>query len=430
MKKYGKYKSTGIDWIGEIPNHWNVKPIKYLLKKGRDGIRIGPFGSALKSTYLKASGLKVYGQENIINDNFNLGGRYINNQKFNELKEYEIFPGDVLVTMMGTTGKCKVVPDMIDKGIMDSHLIRLRIDETQFLPQLFADLINSSYYLFNQIKRMSKGSIMEGLNSSIVKNLIVLIPPIEEQVEISNFLDEKTSQIDKLISNKKKLIELLKEERISVIDKAVNGVGRNWERKKLKYVVSKVGSGVTPKGGANVYLLEGIPLLRSQNIFSDRLSLDDVAYISDEIDNQMANSRIQEGDVLLNITGASIGRSFYVPPNFGIGNVNQHVCIIRPIQSKIRTKYLHAFLVSNLGQTQIDMCQNGANREGLNFQQLKSFEIPLPNLKMQDDILDGIQNETMYIDKTIVKIGHEIDLLKEYRTALISEAVTGKIKVV
>ena len=228
---------------------------------------------------------------------------------------------------------------------------------------------------------------------------------------------------------KKKLILLLKEERTSIINYAVSGEGKKWERKKLKYIVSKVGSGVTPKGGASVYLQEGIPLLRSQNIYSNGLVLDDVAFISEEVDEEMSNSRIKEGDVLLNITGASIGRCYYVPKNFGRGNVSQHVCILRPIKTKITTEYLHSFLISGFGQTLIDSCQNGANREGLNFQQIKSFEIPLPKISEQEDILKQIQKETERVDKTISKIEKEVELLVEYRKVLISEVVTGKVKV-
>ena len=125
MKRYEKYKPSGVEWIGDIPEHWEIKPIRYLLKPGKDGIRIGPFGSSLKSEFISLSGYKVYGQENIINNDFTLGWRFINEDKFSELSEYEITPGDVLVTMMGTTGKCKIVPPGIEKGIMDSHLIRM-----------------------------------------------------------------------------------------------------------------------------------------------------------------------------------------------------------------------------------------------------------------------------------------------------------------
>ena len=118
MKAYPKYKDSGIEWLGDIPEHWNKIRIKYLLFGGKEGIKIGPFGSSLKLEIIKDKGFKVYGQENIIEDNFKLGHKYIDEEKFNELRVYQIFPGDVVVTMMGTTGKAKIVPEDIDDGIM------------------------------------------------------------------------------------------------------------------------------------------------------------------------------------------------------------------------------------------------------------------------------------------------------------------------
>ena len=203
----------------------------------------------------------------------------------------------------------------------------------------------------------------------------------------------------------------------------------HWEVKKLKYVVRKVGSGVTPSGGANSYQTSGIPLLRSQNIHDTELRLDDVAYISDKVDIDMANSRVYEGDVLLNITGASIGRCYYWPEGFGKANVNQHVCIIRPNQSLILTKFLQSVMTSNYGQTLIDSYQSGANREGLNFFQLKNFDLLLPPLEEQAGIVSYLDAETDRIDATVQTIEQEITLLTEYRSALISEVVTGKVKV-
>lgn len=102
-----------------------------------------------------------------------------------------------------------------------------------------------------------------------------------------------------------------------------------WPLDRIKDHVDKIGSGVTPTGGAAAYLDAGIPLLRSQNIHFDGLRLDDVAYIATETHYEMRGSKVHPGDVLLNITGASIGRCTFVPENFGEANVNQHVCIIR-----------------------------------------------------------------------------------------------------
>ena len=144
----------------------------------------------------------------------------------------------------------------------------------------------------------------------------------------------------------------------------------------------------------------------------------------------MSNSRTHERDILLNITGGSIGRCFYVPVGFGSANVNQHVCIIRPRLEIIDYIFLYYILRSNIGQLQIDFLQTGANREGLNFEQLKNFIIPLVDHREQQYIVSHIEKEFARLDTEISKFHKQIALLQEYRTTLISEVVTGKIKVV
>ncbi|MCI5139978.1 MAG: restriction endonuclease subunit S, partial [Candidatus Electrothrix sp. AR1] len=208
MKPYPKYKDSGVEWIGEVPEGWAVKALKYLLRPGNDGIKIGPFGSALKSSQLTKSGFKVYGQENVINKDFSLGFRFIDQDKFKELCVYEISHDDLLITMMGTAGQAQLVPAQIEKGIMDSHLIRVRPEQQALIPKYLQILINDSVYIFHQRKLQSKGSIMEGLNSSIIKSFYILVPSVSEQVAIIAYLDRKTAEIDKLISNKERLIKL------------------------------------------------------------------------------------------------------------------------------------------------------------------------------------------------------------------------------
>jgi type I restriction enzyme, S subunit len=169
-------------------------------------------------------------------------------------------------------------------------------------------------------------------------------------------------------------------------------------------------------------------LLRSQNIHSDGLRLDEVAFISEDIHNSMSNSKVEVGDVLLNITGASIGRCYYFDGQFQEANVNQHVCILRP-NEKVLTKYLYLLLISNLGQNQISINQVGGGREGLNSEELKSFTFPLPPLKEQKTIVDFLQQETDKIDKIKYATILSIELIKERRTALITATVTGQIEI-
>ena len=132
MNSYPSYKDSGVEWNEEIPSHWVVKKVKYLLKD-YDGIKIGPFGSSLKLDTLADSGIKIYGQGNVIKDDFKLGHRYLPIERFEQdFTQYEILDGDILVTMMGTTGKSKVFSSSYERGILDSHLLRLRFNRSTY----------------------------------------------------------------------------------------------------------------------------------------------------------------------------------------------------------------------------------------------------------------------------------------------------------
>lgn len=218
-----KMKDSGIEWIGEIPEHWFLKKVKFLLKPGSEGIKIGPFGSSLKLEQMVDKGYKVYGQENLIKDDFSVGEKFIDNKTYDLLKNYAITENDVLVSMMGTIGKCKVVSKHIEEGIMDSHLIRMRFHPTYIVSEYVALVISNSNYISHQFKLNSKGTIMSGLNSGIIKSLIVAVPPLKEQEEILESLNLKLKEIKNMTSVVKLQIEKLKEYRQSLIYEAVTG---------------------------------------------------------------------------------------------------------------------------------------------------------------------------------------------------------------
>ena len=201
-------------------------------------------------------------------------------------------------------------------------------------------------------------------------------------------------------------------------------VPEHWELSRVGYVANKVGSGKTPRGGADNYRDEGVMLIRSQNVYDDGLRLDDVVFVDDEVDEDMAGTRVAAGDVLLNITGASIGRCALVPSPFVPANVNQHVCIVRPQRTKIRQAFLQNLLVSTLVKSQVLALENGSSREGLNFQQVRALSITLPPLPEQRAIADFLDRETGRIDALVGKKRELIARLKEKRAALITRAVT------
>jgi len=216
-------KDSGMEWIGEIPEKWDIYPVRYLLNPGKSGIRIGPFGSSLKLEMMKDDGFKIYGQENVIGDDFSLGRRFINEEKFEEMKRYEIIPDDIVITMMGTTGKSKVVPENIQQGIMDSHLVRMRVNQKICDSKLFSLVLNDSSYVQSQLTQLSNGSIMQGLNSQIIKSIKIILPSLSEQKQIYDFTQKGITYLDNLISKSQSQINFLQEKRQALITSAVTG---------------------------------------------------------------------------------------------------------------------------------------------------------------------------------------------------------------
>jgi type I restriction enzyme S subunit len=196
-----------------------------------------------------------------------------------------------------------------------------------------------------------------------------------------------------------------------------------WEKKRLGDVTTKVGSGSTPLGGEKSYQSDGVVFIRSQNVNNDALNLHDVVYISEAINKKMEGSQVTANDILLNITGASIGRSCVVPSDFKIGNVNQHVSIIRLIE-KFTPYFLQPLLSSAKGQKLISESQAGGGREGLNFQNIRSFKIYFPTLPEQQKIATFFTA----IDQKISQLKKKHQLLEQYKKGVMQQIFSQQIR--
>jgi len=194
-----------------------------------------------------------------------------------------------------------------------------------------------------------------------------------------------------------------------------------WVEKKLGNVTTKVGSGSTPKGGIEVYTKTGIPFIRSQNVYDNQLQLDDI-HIPKSIHKKMAGSTVLSNDILLNITGASIGRSCIVPYDFEEGNVNQHVSIIRLKEGT--PEFLQAILSSEKGQKLVYQSMTGSGREGLNFQSIRSFKIVFPKPKEQQKIANFLSA----IDNRIQTLVKKKTLLEQYKKGVMQEVFKQELR--
>lgn len=191
-----------------------------------------------------------------------------------------------------------------------------------------------------------------------------------------------------------------------------------WKKIKLGEICNKIGSGSTPKGGRDVYLNAGIPIIRSQNVLNGFLDLNDVAYISDEQHGKMKGTWVHPNDILLNITGASIGRSCVVPATVKTANVNQHVCIIR-LNECADACYVCNLILSKDVQKQIELLSVGGGRQGLNFQQIASFSFLLPPLDEQKKIAATLS----VWDSAIEKMEKLIDAKENHFNQLMNKLI-------
>lgn len=198
---------------------------------------------------------------------------------------------------------------------------------------------------------------------------------------------------------------------------------KGWIFVRLGQITNKIGSGSTPRGGREVYVKEGIPFLRSQNVWNDGLRLDDVACITQEEHERISGTAVLGNDVLLNITGASLGRCALVPSEFGEANVSQHVTIIRLTDPQVR-EYLHLCILSPYTQSMIWGRQVGMAREGLSKKVLEQFEIPLPPIAEQHRIVARVAELMRFCDVMEQQLKRSLQIAEKLAVASVAN-ITG-----
>ena len=333
-------------------------------------------------------------------------------------------PNDVLISNIRPYLKKVWFADKVGAASNDVIVIRpsAKISATYLLHVLKND------EFINFVMKGAKGVKMPRGDIASIQAYPIALPKSNEQQKIADCL----SSLDELVSAHNQKLDALKAHKKGLMQQLFPAEGEtvpklrfpefredgDWCFDELGSKTKKVGSGITPKGGDKNYKSAGVPFVRSQNIGWGCLLLDNIAYIEEEVHQSFLGTEIKENDVLLNITGASIGRSAIADQRVTGGNVNQHVCIIRTKLKELHPVYLSQFILSPNGQLQIDSFQAGGNREGLNFAQIRSFSIPIPpNVEEQKKIADGLSS----IDELITAQSKKIDALKAHKKGLMQQ---------
>ena len=181
-------KDSGVEWIGEIPDGWLSIPLKYFLEKNKDSIRTGPFGSTLKSSDMIESGIRIYNQRTVYDEDFSSGEIFVSDEKYQTMKSFTVLNGDILISTRGTIGKMTIVPEGSDIGVLHPCLIRLRIDQKKMNKQFLWWYMNHSSLFLQSVKFESNSTTIDVIYSNVLSEVKFPVPTLIEQEEIVSFL--------------------------------------------------------------------------------------------------------------------------------------------------------------------------------------------------------------------------------------------------
>lgn len=311
-------------------------------------------------------------------------------------------------------------------GGSSNDIVVVRAKEPVSEAFLSAVLRNDTFIAY--VMSGAKGVKMPRGDIDAIREYPFAYPAPAEQQKIADCL----TSLDDVIAAQRRKVEALKAHKRGLMQQLFPredktrprlrfpefGDAPEWREAALGPLTSKVGSGVTPRGGDANYKANGRPFVRSQNVGWGLLLLDDIAFIDESTHASFLGTEVMKSDVLLNITGASIGRSAVADERIASGNVNQHVCIIRAKREELNPVLLNQFLISERGQEQIDSFQAGGNRQGLNFAQIRSFQIPLPpTIDEQQRIADCLSS----LDTRITAESNQLAALKTHKQGLMQQ---------
>ena len=438
MRRYDSYKDSGIEWIGEIPNSWNFNKVgNNTYVKGRIGWK------GLRSEdFIDEGPFLITGTDFNKDGSINWDNTYhVDQERYDEDPFIQLQDHDVLITKDGTIGKVVYVGNLKGPTCLNSGIFLTRPTKEEYISKYFFWLLNSNIFKVF-VDYNSGGSTIQHLYQNVFVNFRFPIPPLSEQQQIVSFLDTKTTLIDSLIEKTYRKIELLKENRTSLIkevvtkglnpnvemkDSGVEWIGEipsHWTIPKLSfYCEVKDGTHSTP-----TYVDEGYPLVTQKDITKGKLDFSKTKNISKEdYDEINKRSNVVYGDIIMSMIG-SIGNPTIVDTKipFSIKNV----CLFKTSESNELTNFVHYFLTSSVLMTELELKSRGGVQGFVSLDVLRNISFIRPPLSEQQQIVSYLDEQTQLIDKTISVEERRIDTLKEYRQSLISEVVTGKRKVV
>lgn len=431
FEKYPTYKDSGVEWLGEVPEHWNIVSLGSLLQLKSD------------KNHPEYDVLSVYREHGVIkkdsrDDNHNATS--LDTSTYKALK-----PGDLVVNKMKAwQGSMGISPF---KGIVSPAYITCEVTSKNIHSSFLHTLLRCNIYV-GEYNRLSYG-VRVGqwdMHFEDFKRIPLAIPTTSEQIAIANFLDKKTIQIDQAIAQKEKQIELLKERRQVLIHKAVTRglnpdvklkdsgvewigeIPEHWECVKMKFITQFILDGTH---GSYPRVEYGYRLLSVRNIINDCFVYrEDDSRVSERHFKEISSRfQVTQNDIQLAIVGATLGKVAIVEDMIEPFVTQRSVATIRVLENKCNSRFLFFYLKTGLFQSYLWLNAGFSAQPGVYLGTIKDSNVPLPCLLEQNEILSYLNNVTNKFKVAIASKEKEIEKLKEYKATLINSAVTGKIKV-
>jgi type I restriction enzyme, S subunit len=442
MKSYSLYKDIGLDFLGRLPEHWYIAKLKHLASISFSSVDKHSFEDEIPVRLCNY--VDVYKNDLIGSDMSFMQATATET----EIERFTLREGDVLITKDSESWEDIAVPAYVNEdidGVLCGYhlaLIRPSAIDPKYLFWVFC-----SSTLNDQYKVEAHGITRYGLGKDSIENSVIPVPSILEQQDIARFLDCKTAQIDALIKKKQRQIDLLQEQRTALInhavtkglnpdspmkDSGVEWLGEipcRWEIKRLRRYKVLVQTG--PFGSqlhSSDYVPNGYPVVNPANMINGSIVPDESKQVSFEKRQELSQHILQKGDIVFARRG-ELGRAVLVTGQeegwlCGTGSI-----LIRFLEARLRSDYLSYYLQLPSLRDHFLSESVGSTMDNLNSQILLAMPILEPPSIEQAEIVEYVSSIREKTRQAIEKISKQIELLQEYRTALISEAVTGKIDV-
>jgi len=443
--RYPKYKESGVEWLGEVPEHWEVQRLKHMAARIPYAIVDGPFGTQLKADDYRPSGVPL-----VRISNLSFTGKFleddlvfIEDSKAEDVSRSTVRRGDVVIGKTGATIGKSALFDYSVKGVIASSCLKISPDPDAVSSAFLGRIIESDGFQKTLLNE-SGGSTRDTINITPFGNLAVVLPPLAEQLPICRFLDRETAKIDALIAEQQRLIELLQEKRQAVISHAITKglnpdaqmkesgiewlgeVPRHWKTSRLKHASAKIVDcpHETPTySDDGEYLVIRTPDLNDGCLLTEGMNRVDHAEYTDRTRREI----LQTGDIVYSREGGRWGHAATVPEDerFCLGQ--------RMMQFRASEDWAAGYLMWHLtsrhvyAQGEVDTA--GAASPHVNVGTISNYRLAHPPLDEQSQIARVLGSLAAGYDNLMNQAQNAITLLQERRSALISAAVTGQIDV-